>query len=202
MKRALNILGLGLLALACSLPLLTAGASAAALYYAMAKSVRRGRGSPWAEFFRSFRANFLTGLGLTVILALLLAVAYVSALYVVNRPLSGWVNAFYILTLTLSALCAGLTAALAFPALSRFRFRAAQLLNFSFRLALKFPLRTLLLLLLLAAAAACVYLLPWLLPLFPGALAYASTFLVEPMLRAFTPARGEFPPDTDTWYLE
>ena len=47
MRRALEVLGLGLLALACSLPLVTLGASAAALYYALAKSVRRGRGSPW-----------------------------------------------------------------------------------------------------------------------------------------------------------
>ena len=51
MRRALEVLGLGLLALACSLPLVTLGASAAALYYALAKSVRRGRGSPWREFF-------------------------------------------------------------------------------------------------------------------------------------------------------
>lgn len=97
MRRALEVLGLGLLALACSLPLVTLGASAAALYYALAKSVRRGRGSPWREFFRSFRQNLLPGLGLTAVLALLLAVAYFSALYVVNRPLSGLVDVFYCL---------------------------------------------------------------------------------------------------------
>ena len=78
MKKALTILGLGALAVLCALPVLTLGVSAASLYYVMAKCLRRGRGSPFQEFFRAFRQNLLTGLGLTVILALLLVVAYFS----------------------------------------------------------------------------------------------------------------------------
>ena len=89
MKKALTILGLGALAVLCALPVLTLGASAASLYYVMAKCLRRGRGSPFQEFFRAFRQNLLTGLGLTVILALLLVVAYFSALYLVNSPRNG-----------------------------------------------------------------------------------------------------------------
>ena len=78
----------------CALPVLTLGVSAASLYYVMAKCLRRGRGSPFQEFFRAFRQNLLTGLGLTVILALLLVVAYFSALYLVNSPLSVLVTVF------------------------------------------------------------------------------------------------------------
>lgn len=202
MRRALRILGLGLLALACSLPVVTLGAAASALYYALAKSIRRGRGSPWGEFFRAFRQNLLPGLALTVVLALLLAAAYVSALYVVNRPVSGLVNAFYILTLAVTALLSGLIVSLTFPALSRFNFKPAQLLAFTLRLAVKFPLRAAALLLMSAAAALLIYVFPPAALAVPGCLCYASTWLIEPMFRAFMPPRSEFPEDADTWYLE
>ena len=202
MRRALEVLGLGLLTLACSLPLVTLGASAAALYYALAKSVRRGRGSPWREFFRSFRQNLLPGLGLTAILALLLAVAYFSALYVVNRPLSGLVDVFYCLTLALASLAAALVVSLTLPALSRFSFKVPQLLGFTLRLARRFPLRALALALMSLAAAALCWIFPPALPLLPGGLCLASTWLIEPMFRSFMPPREDFPPEVDTWYLE
>lgn len=53
--------------LLCSLPLITTGAAASALYYAVAKSVRRERGYPTKEFFRAFKRNLKNGTVLTVI---------------------------------------------------------------------------------------------------------------------------------------
>ena len=134
MKKALTVLGLGALAALCSLPVITLGGAASALYYSLAKCVRRGRERPWREFFRAFRQNFATGAALSLILALLLAVAYVSALYLVNAPLSALVTAFYAVTLALTLFFALDICALGFPALSRFSFRAAQILSFTLRL--------------------------------------------------------------------
>lgn len=55
-----NCIWLGLLWLACSLPLVTLGASTTALYYAVVKGVRHDRGTPTRLFFSAFRENFKT----------------------------------------------------------------------------------------------------------------------------------------------
>lgn len=49
---------MGVLWLACSLPVVTIGASSAAFYYAYNKCVRQDRGYAWKNFFSSFRSNF------------------------------------------------------------------------------------------------------------------------------------------------
>lgn len=120
--------------------------------------------------------------------------AYFSALYVVNRPLSGLVDVFYCLTLALASLAAALVVSLTLPALSRFSFKVPQLLGFTLRLARRFPLRALALALMSLAAAALCWIFPPALPLLPGGLCLASTWLIEPMFRSFMPPREDFPP--------
>ena len=67
---AADLVALGLLTLLLCLPVLTICPAVMALYYSVAKSVRRGRGGPYREYFRSFKENLLQGIGLSVILAL------------------------------------------------------------------------------------------------------------------------------------
>ena len=117
--------------------------AATALYYSVAKSVRRGRGGPYREYFRSFRENFRQGAALSVILALFCAVGFFAAVYVVNLPQSAAVDFFYRATFFFALIVAFLILAVACPVLSRFRFKTAQILLFSLRAALRFPLRTL-----------------------------------------------------------
>ena len=50
-----DLLILSLLWLVCSLPLVTVGASTAALYDAMARCVRGGEPMPWRRFWQTFR---------------------------------------------------------------------------------------------------------------------------------------------------
>ena len=56
--RVMDAVILGVLWLACSLPVVTIGASSAAFYYAYNKCVRQDRGYAWKNFFSSFRSNF------------------------------------------------------------------------------------------------------------------------------------------------
>ena len=56
--RVMDAVILGVLWLACSLPVVTIGASSAAFYYAYNKCVRQDRGYAWKYFFSSFRSNF------------------------------------------------------------------------------------------------------------------------------------------------
>lgn len=199
---AMDLIALGVLTLLLCLPVVTACPAVTALYYAVAKSVRRGRGGPYREYFRSFRDNFLQGAGLSVILALFCAVGFFAAVYVVNEPLSAAVDLFYRATFVFALIAAFIILCLACPVLSRFRFKTAQILLFSLRVALKFPLRALGLAALWAAlAAACIWFPPALI-LAPGAGTFAATFLIEPAFRHYMPERSEFDEGADTWYLE
>ena len=79
---------------------------------------------------------------------------------------------------------------------------AAQILLFSLRAALRFPLRTLGLAALWAALGAAFRFFPPALILAPGLGTFAATFLLEPAFRHYMPERSEFDEGTDTWYLE
>lgn len=199
---AVDLVALGVLTLILCIPVVTICPAVTALYYSVAKSVRRGRGGPYKEYFRSFRENILQGIALSVILALFCAVGFFAAVYVVNRPQSGTVDFFYRATFFFAALVAFVILAFACPVLSRFRFKTAQILLFSLRVAVRFPLRTLGLLALWAALGALCWFFPPALMIAPGAGTLVSTFLIDPAFRHYMPERGEFDEGTDTWYLE
>ena len=58
MSKASDAILLGILWIACCLPIVTVGASSAAFYYAYHKAVRQRRGYAWKEFFSAFKSNF------------------------------------------------------------------------------------------------------------------------------------------------
>lgn len=199
---AIDLIALGALTLVISLPVVTVCPAVTALYYSVAKSIRRSRGGPYREYFRSFKENILQGIGLSVILALFCAVGFFSAVYIVNRPQSETVDFFYRATFFFSALVAFVILAFACPVLSRFRFKTAQILLFSLRVAMRFPLRTLGLAALWCALGAGCWFFPPALIIAPGLGTLLSTFLIEPSFRRYMPERSEFDEGTDTWYLE
>ncbi len=199
---AIDLIALGAMTLVISLGVVTICPAATALYYSVAKSVRRGRGGPYREYFRSFRENFRQGAALSVILALFCAVGFFAAVYVVNLPQSAAVDFFYRATFFFALIVAFLILAVACPVLSRFRFKTTQILLFSLRAALRFPLRTLGLAALWAALGAAFRFFPPALILAPGLGTFAATFLLEPAFRHYMPERSEFDEGTDTWYLE
>lgn len=73
---AVDLVALGFLTLLLCVPVVTACPAVTALYYSVAKSIRRGRGGPYREYFRSFKENLVQGMGLSVILALFCAVGF------------------------------------------------------------------------------------------------------------------------------
>lgn len=76
-----DVLLLSLLFCACSLPILTVGAAATALYDAAVHGIRCKEAGLYRRFFRTFRREFLPGLGVTLVWgALLVFGSYVLAL--------------------------------------------------------------------------------------------------------------------------
>ena len=67
-SRIFDLMILGFLWILCSLPIITIGASSAALYYATVKSVKNRNGYAVQEFFRSFRQNLVPGMVLWLII--------------------------------------------------------------------------------------------------------------------------------------
>lgn len=76
-----DVLALSLLWCLCSLPLVTVGAAATALYDAAVHGIRYGEAGLYRRFFRTFRQELLTGLGVTLLWgAVLVFGSYVLAL--------------------------------------------------------------------------------------------------------------------------
>lgn len=72
----IDILILGVLWIFTSIPIFTIGASSAAMYYAIHKTIFQGRGYAYKEYFRGFKDNFKQGTVITLILLVFNAVMF------------------------------------------------------------------------------------------------------------------------------
>lgn len=168
-----------------SLPLVTMGASSAALYDCAAHNLRQGETDLIGRFFRSFRAELKLGTLSTLFWAALFAALFALA-YGLLPKVSGTV---FFVPLLIALLLAGffLLAALVwvFPTLSRFTFSFAALQKTALRLACGYVLR--------AAAAALLTLLGlyltarFILPMLvvPALVAWGQTWLLEPVFAKY-----------------
>ena len=205
---------LGILFLVCSLPVITLGTAASALYYAVAKSVRRGRGYPVREFFRAFQRNLGKGILLTVLWG------GITAMLLYNRELlqkasaegSGMLTEMNVGgtdggILTLYVIYDGLLILLAmlgvylFPVLSRFAMRLGDIIKLSFVMSVRFLYFTVPL---IAGLGILIVLQYKVLPipmavLLPGGWTYLSSFMIERAMKKYTPAPKD---GEDAWYLE
>lgn len=209
-----TLIVLSVLFLLCSLPLVTMGAAASALYYAVAKSVRRERGYPTKEFFRAFQRNLKNGTVLTVIFGGLAALILYNREVLLHASAKGPGMIGEIVmgspdggALTLYVIYDGILISLAmlavyvFPVLSRFAMKLFDILKLSFVMSLRFFYFTILL---TAGTGILVYLQWKVLPmpavlLLPGGWTYLSSFLLEKTMKKYTPAPKE---GEDAWYLE
>lgn len=192
------ILLLNLLFLLCCIPVVTIGSSVTSLYYAMVKSVRRERGYPSREFFRSMKRTLLPGSIVTVALLLWCYVLYINREYIgglgegKSITLMIAYNVFAVLTLGVSLYL--------FPVLSRFQLRLPELL----KLTAVMTIRHLPVTIVLIAGFLLCGMLVWNLPMpftlvLPGAWCYTSTFLIERILKKYMPKPND---GEDAWYYE
>ena len=194
--RICDLVFLSLLWVVCSIPIVTIGASTAALYYAAMKLVRQRGDSAVGMFFHSFKQNFKASLPVTLIL---LFVLYMLVLdYILLSPRFGGSGLFHglcIVALLVYAVIAGFS----FPVLAKFQCTTRQVFRNAAYLALSNPL--------IAVMVTALHLLPvWLiyahldwfeqlqtiLLLFgPGAIAYLNATALVPMFRKYIPAEQD-----------
>ena len=82
--RIFDVIVLSLLWVVCSLPLVTVGASTAALYYSGVKCIRFKQEGTYKNFFASFRENLRTGVGFSLVFLVLAVGMYMIYLMIVG----------------------------------------------------------------------------------------------------------------------
>ncbi|NLC19761.1 MAG: YesL family protein [Clostridiales bacterium] len=186
------------------IPIITIGPANTALYYATVKVIRRERGYLFREFFKSFKLNFKKGAIIGVITTLLfLVLAFDIYVTYTSTEASTGSSVFMgiYLALLIILTCFSLYV---YPVLSRFELSIKQLYKLSIYLCVRHPLHTLGMLLIMAVSVVGVVFNLLLLFLVPAAGTFLSSFLMEPVLKKYTPKSesSEDEPLKDEWYLE
>lgn len=168
-------------------PVITVGASTAALYDAAFRGYRKGERHPWQRFFQSFRRNFVPSLGPTAVFLVIFALLGSGMIRVWNRAVYGQLSWMAFAAIAFAGvLVLGILSVL-FPTLSRFENSFGGLLKNTVLLAAANMPRTLALGLL---NAVCILLcLRFVFPLFflPALTALLGSLFLEPMFRPYMP---------------
>ena len=181
---------LNLLFLLCSLPIVTVGASYSALYYAIVKSVRHGRGYAVKNFFHAFKLNLLQGTGGFILLGVL---AWFSSNGIVSyfAASSGDTSGQFMLWMSVAiTFIVAATACMLFPILSRFSFDFKTLMGISMVSAFRYIHYSLVF---VALAGVIVYgtlvysfyVIPAVVLILPALYAYITSFMMERVLRVY-----------------
>ena len=200
MTRVFDVLLLNGLFLFTSLPLITGGASAAALYYAMAKAVYHDRGQICREYFRAWKREMRQGICLHLIFLLVAALASLDLYHAMH--LTGAAQIFY---LVLGAIIMLLLPVYiyVYPLLSRVEATVKEYLVMGMRIAAQHLLPTVLMLLLELVFLVLTVFIPPLLLITPALFCLITCPHLERVLRKhlnYDQAVQE--ENQDAWYRE
>ena len=173
------------------LPVLTIGASFAALYDSVFRGFRDGEKHTWQRFLHSFRQNWKSGILPTIFFLLAMAGMAYGGIQLWNHAVYGNISWALFAGMMLVLVVAVGALSVLFPMLSRFENSLGALLRNTFVLALANLPRTLVLgILNVAAGALCIGLIA---PIFlvPALAALIGTWLIEPMFRPYMPEKEE-----------
>ena len=170
------------------IPVVTLGASFAALYDATYRGFRKGEKHSWGRFWQVYRENWKAGILPTAVFLAVLALVTKGLVFLWNTAVAGGISWMLFSGLAfVGVVVLGILSVL-FPMLSRFENPVPVLLKNTLFLAMANLPRTVALGILNAAAGlACAF---FVLPLFflPSLAALIGSVLIEPMFRPFMPA--------------
>lgn len=172
-------------------PVVTIGASFAAMYSAVYQGFRKGEKNSWQSFERSFRRNWKEGIVPTLVFLVLTAVLLKLLVAAWNGAVCGRISwMLFSGGAFLGVLVLGILSVL-FPMLSRFENSAATLLKNTVFIAMANLPRTLALGILNAVSAfLCIR---YVVPVFflPALAALIGSLFIEPMFRPYIPESSE-----------
>lgn len=185
MARITDLIFLSLFWLLCCFPVVTAGASFAALYDASYRAFRQNEKNTWQRFWAVLRRNWLVGILPTIVFCIAFAGLGKGVIALWNMAVAGSLSWTVFAAFAFVGVAAVGILSVLFPVLSRFENSLGGLLKNTVLLALANLPRTLALgMLNVAALFLCVRLI---FPLFflPAAAALISSWLLEPMFRPY-----------------
>ena len=180
------------------IPIFTIGAATTALYYTAVKSVRRGRGYIWKNFWSSFKSNFgqstLMWLGLV-----LLTVVLVFNMYFAKGLDSALGNILFFVYVVLGIVIA-MTAVYLFPEQSRFSLSLKDVVKNSFLMAVRHLPFTVLMIVIVAVSLLVGALAPISFFVLPACSAWMFSLPMEAVLKKYVPKNTDG--SGNEWYLE
>lgn len=181
-----DILILSILWMLFSLPIITIGASSAALYHSVHKVLLNNEGYVFSTFWNSFRTNLKQGVLLTLILIPLAAFVVISWFF---SDSVGRTNVLGVVYFSVSILCALLFLILlttVFPLLSRFYMTIPNLLKGAIALGITRIGFTLMLIVIFMLCASAFLIAPVTGFVLPACFAMAAERLLEPGFKKLT----------------
>ncbi len=194
-----------------SLPVITIGASTTALYYAVVKCLRMGRGYIVKEYFRSWKQNLIKSVIITVILGgifLLIWSTSTDLSVMLQDMIANGARSVFAkdggkyygsyLVFAVLILFMGMMFCYIFPLLSRFDLPLPKLFAVSFVFVIKYIFYSVAMLVILVGMGYFVIRLPLGMMFAPGLWALLCSFLVEKPIKSITPEPEE---DEDAWWM-
>ena len=188
-----DLLLLGILWILCCLPIITIGASITALYYSVVKSVKKGKGYAFREFFHAFRVNFVPATGIWAVVA---GVTFVVQLNmgILMQKTSGYTGLFFICFYFLVSVFVFALSCYVFPALSRFDMSAGWIVKLGMYMAVRYLLTTLAVFLVIGCVLALFWALPMSIFFTPGVAVFIISDFMERVLEKHMPDEVERSP--------
>ena len=162
-EKAFNLIFLNLLTILCCLPVVTFGASFAALNTVVLKMSKNEEGYIAKEFFKAFKANIKIGIKASV--AIILFVAFAAADVYAISLLDVWFADVAKVLIVLFGVFFTITVTFLFPIMARFEAGFGDTIKNAFKFSVSHILRTVLLFVINSAMWVLVYFLPVLAPL-------------------------------------
>lgn len=177
----------------CSIPLVTIPAAAIALYDAVAHCLYGDEGHPYGRFFRTFKSEFLRGVGIALVWSVLVFLLSIGYQILYQRALADTALAIYATIYYFSLFIPVAIFCWLIPVESRFVYKFAQLhkmaLYFTFT---HLPSTVAVVALGLVTFEICVN-MPFMLILLPGFCAYFQSLFIERVFKKYIPAEESGP---------
>ncbi len=205
MGKLCDMIMISLLYVILCIPLVTIGPATAALYYTMVKVIRRERGYVSRAFFHSLKENFKVGLIASIFMVAYVAVMIVDYQYAAYlKEIGDSMGNVFTIAFNAILIIALFIFVWIYPVLSRFKVGVKQLFKNALLIAIRHFPSSILLIAIFLAFALGTYFFPPILMISPALCALLSSFLIERVLKKYTPKQEGTPEETgvDEWYNE
>lgn len=192
-----NLILVSILWIIGCIPIVTIGASTAALYYTCVKVIRHGRGYLFSSFLQSYRSNLKQGIVVTLLGILISFVLYMDFRYITALDAAPqYLVAIYQICMTFFAsLLIYLVATM-----SRFSVSFFQLLKLSVFMMIRHFYYTIVMLVLLITVIILMMAVPFSVFFLPGIYILLTSLIMEKVLQKYTPHARDGS-DEGSWYL-